>query len=100
MLLAVQEEDAERVTREQPGPPQQRTFLSRPKRGEFIERREGAIAVLGDVGQRVIVGEEEKFEDTDRNADEEEHSHPGVQRALLQERTTGDDSGDTSEKSV
>ena len=91
MALAIQEQHEERVDREQPGPEKQRAFLSGPERGEFIEAWEGAIAVLDDVDDGEIVGEEEIFQAGDGDRHQDEDGHAGVARAFGEQRAARDD---------
>src|SRR5271156_3191696 len=73
MALAIQEKNQERVNREQPGPEEQRAFLTGPERGKFIEAGEGAIAVFDYVHDGKIVGEEKIFQAADGDRHQDEH---------------------------
>ena len=100
MLLAIQEQREENVDRKQQAPQQQRAFLSRPQSGEFVIKRQGAVAVRGHIGHRKIVGEEEIFKRGDGKGDQSEHRHAGVARALRQQSAARNDPRDPGDEGI
>ena len=65
VLAAVGEDHHGGVGGQQPAPEQQRAFLPAPPGGELIDRGQGAVAVLGHVGEAEIAGQQGMHQDAD-----------------------------------
>src|SRR5258708_23812021 len=87
MLSAVGKEDRKHINRKQKAPEEQRTFLARPKRRKFVIGGKGSIAVGGDIGQRIIVGEKQVPQAGDSNPNESANCEAGIPCGFNQERS-------------
>ncbi len=74
----------EAIGGEQPGPEEQRAFLSRPERGELVERGQGAVGVVEDVVDREVVGEGCPDEREGGAGDGDEAGDAGAARGLAE----------------
>jgi len=90
MFFAVQEKRGEGIDGEQPTPEKQRAFLSRPKSGKLVKKRQGVVAVLRHIRHGEIVGEEEVFERCHCQRDKAKNRHAGIPGALGERGTAGD----------
>ena len=96
IFVAVGDKNRDDVDGEQEAPEEQRAFLARPERGNFIECGEIAIAVGYDVSLGKIIGEEEILKAERGDEDQNAGGHAGLARALHQQRVAGDDRGDAA----
>ncbi len=74
----------ESVGAEQPGPEEQRAFLTAPQRGEFVGSGKGAVGVLEDVGDGEVVGEDGADEREGGGGDGEKAGDAGAARSVGQ----------------
>src|SRR4029077_7298754 len=97
VLPAVGKQDRKHINRKQETPEEQRTFLARPKRRKFVIGGKGSIAVGGDIGQRIIIGEKQVPQAADSNPNKDANREAGIPRGFNQERAASAKRGDASE---